>query len=100
MSHLKHFMLGHLVCRDLSNYLISLECYNDTWTTTLHSVEKVQDKGPESDNRDSVLLMSAMSFMKLQLCYFGNMALRSSLSFAVLGSLLLATIPVIIEKEG
>jgi hypothetical protein len=44
--------------------------------------------------------MSAMAFMKLQICYFGNMALRSSLSFAILGSLLVAVIPVLIEKEG
>ena len=53
-----------------------------------------------SNQDDGLILMSAMVFTKLQICYFGNMALRSSLLFAVVGSFLLAVTPALIIKEG
>lgn len=106
---------GHLVCRDLSRYLLSLppRTGNNVDSTQLLSSELptgsvspnvAQDsdaRGVVTDSRkDALMLLSGMTFMKVQICYFGNMALRSSLSFAVLGSLLAVLIPVIIENEN
>ena len=101
---------GHLVCRDLTSLLMS--CYScpnatDSVDPIVHSINGRQDRNMKADSSDTknrknsaVTLMTAMIHMKLQLCYFGNMALRSSLSFAVVGSLLLAIVPVIIQKEN
>jgi hypothetical protein len=38
--------------------------------------------------------------VKLQICYFGNMALRSQLLFALIGSILVAVIPVLVASEN
>lgn len=108
------------MCRDLTSYLMSLPCkevkghqgdslslmgrttnnhghqqqhYGSTATTD----RKLNNNGSD---QDALMLMSAMTFMKLQICYFGNMALRSSALFAIVGSLLAAVIPVIVEKEA
>jgi hypothetical protein len=112
------------VCRDLSSYLVSLpppscaapvNARSRPCTTSsgpagagagadIESTDKGESNNSTSNNScsedDTLILMSAMSFMKLQICYFGNMALRSSMSFAIVGSLLAAVIPVLIEKEG
>lgn len=117
MTDITYIPVGHLVCRDLSGYLISLPHLNENCLRYLsvdaqNTFNTMHDGAPdaprsnsrahwEEDNRqDCLALMSAMSFMKLQICYVGNMALRSSVSFAVVGSLLAAAIPVLIEKEG
>lgn len=88
--------IGHLICRDLSSYLLSLP-FSDDFSHTLST--------PLGDQRhgyldDALALLSAMEFMKLQLCYFGNMALRSSMSFAVLGSMFVAIAPVLLGSGG
>lgn len=102
----KLYLSGHLVCRDLSSYLVSLPICKKGGRV----IEPNDNAGSESllggvtdevvVTNDAIMLLSAMNFMKLQICYFGNMALRSSLSFAVLGTLLAAMIPLLIENEG
>ena len=118
---------GHLVCRDLSSYLVAMSCANRSYLELYDKDRVGQVQQPLSStsafgvNRDettrqrkqswhnnrekgsvstgnALMLLSSMSFMKLQICYFGNMALRSSLSFAVIGSLLAAVIPVLVRE--
>jgi hypothetical protein len=69
-------------------------------TSRSHAQKESATAAAEGERSDCLMLMSAMAFMKLQICYFGNMALRSSLLFAIVGSLLAAVIPVLIEKES
>ena len=88
---------GHLVCRDLTSYLLSIPCARSS--SSVESSRRDNVTEPLNDP-DAVMLVTAMTLMKLQICYFGNMALRSSLSLAVMGSLLLTAIPVIIRKDG
>lgn len=92
------FYTGHLVCRDLSNYLMSLPCMKGATfgrNEPLHSITE------RCGSREEVLLLlSAMGFVKLQICYFGNMALRSQLLFALIGSILVAVIPVLVASEN
>mmetsp|Transcript_27621 Transcript_27621/g.51590 ORF Transcript_27621/g.51590 Transcript_27621/m.51590 type:complete len:420 (+) Transcript_27621:264-1523(+) len=86
---------GHLVCRDLSNYLMSLPCMQGE--SSFLPVSEVEVK---SKRANALLLLSAMDFVKLQICYFGNMAMRSQLLLALIGSILLAVIPVLIASES
>ena len=101
------------MCRDLSSYLIALPCLKVRGgVTTAPSLAAGQaavsaqrsvidsDRDRDRSSQDAIMLMSAMDFMKLQICYFGNMALRSSLSFAILGSLLVAIVPVLVENDS
>lgn len=94
------------VGRNPSNNTTSTStCYpQDVPRDSVHSpnreTERERNSSTPDGAADCLRLLSAMAFMKLQICYFGNMALRSSLSFAILGSLLVAVIPVLIEKEG
>ena len=84
------------MCRDLSSYLScrprTLSPNVRNWTVELSDNGNMQG--------DALELLTAMTFMKLQICYFGNMALRSSLAFALVGSLLVGVIPIIIEHDN
>jgi hypothetical protein len=100
---------GHLVCRDLSSFLISLPLRNKGaggvdrcggGVSVSGYDDGEQDDDDNSSSHEALMILTAMDFMKLQLCYFGNMALRSSLLFAVFGSLFVAVIPLLIENEG
>ena len=86
------------MCRDVSNYLMALPCMKEG-----SSEKRLElDEGGHRDRGRSraLLLLSAMEFAKLQICYFGNMAFRSSLLFALTGSVLVAVIPALIASES
>ena len=96
--------VGHLVCRDLTTYIntvewVTMACQKTTTGGETSTQTGRCSRNDNNNNRESLMLLSSMSFMKLQICYFGNMALRSSLAFAVVGSLLLSLIPIIIKNE-
>ena len=73
------------MCREMSSYLLEL----------IHRGRVDKDCRSNSE-----VVLSAMEFVKLQICYFGNMALRSSLLFAAFGSLIISAMPALIGYEN